>query len=89
MTPVTVTGKITANSLKSATYRVVDEYGKVQPSGSITVAANGDYSFVVRLEAYRNGNDSNGRVYTITVTATDTSNRTASAQAIVLVPHNQ
>ena len=89
MTPVTVSGKITASSLKDASYKVVDEYGKVQPSGKITVSSNGDYSFVVKLEAYRNGTDTNGRIYTITVTATDTSNRTASAQAIVTVPHNQ
>jgi len=89
MTPVTVSGKITTTSLKSASYRVVDEYGKVQPAAAITVAANGDYAFVVKLEAYRNGNDSDGRFYTITVTATDTSNRTATAQTIVTVPHNQ
>ena len=89
MTPVTVSGKITTTSLKSASYKVVDEYGKVQPAGAITVGAGGNYSFVVKLEAYRNGNDSNGRLYTITVTATDTSNRTATAQAIVVVPHNQ
>ena len=89
MTPVTVSGKITVTSLKSASYKVVDEYGKVQPAGTVIVGANGSYSFVVKLEAYRNGNDSNGRVYTITVTAVDTSNRSASAQAIVTVPHNQ
>ena len=86
---MTVSGKITEVSLKSATFKVVDEYGKIQPSGTITVAANGNYSFVISLEAYRNGTDSNGRLYTITVTAVDTGNRSASAQAIVTVPHNQ
>jgi hypothetical protein len=89
MTPVTVSGKITEPNLKSATYKVVDEYGKVQPTGAITVTATGAYSFTVKLEAYRNGNDSNGRLYTITVTATDMGNRSTSAQAVVTVPHNQ
>ena len=89
MTPVTVSGVITTSILQSASYRVVDEYGKVQPAGTITVGTGGSYSFVVRLEAFRNGTDTNGRVYTITVTATDTINRTATAQAIVLVPHSQ
>ena len=89
MTPVTVSGKITDINLKSASYKVVDEYGKVQPSGTITVAANGNYSFIVSLEAYRNGNDDDGRRYTITVTAVDQGNRSATAQAIVMVPHNQ
>jgi hypothetical protein len=33
--------------------------------------ASGRYSFVVNLEAYRNGNDADGRIYTVTVTAQD------------------
>jgi hypothetical protein len=89
MTPVTVSGVITDFSPTTANYRVVDEYGKVQPSGSITIGAGGAYSFVVRLEAYRNGNDANGRVYTVTVTATDAGGRTSTKSAVVLVPHNQ
>ena len=55
----------------------------------MSVNANGTYAFVVKLEAYRNGNDSNGRVYTITVTATDASGRTTATSTVVLVPHNQ
>jgi len=89
MTPVTINGAITDPNLKSASYKVVDEYGKIQPAGSITVAANGSYSFVVSLEAYRNGSDSNGRLYTITVTALDNYGHSGSAQTIVTVPHNQ
>ena len=89
MTPVTISGRITDANLKSASYQVVDEYGTIKPTGAITVAANGSYSFVVMLEAWRQGADSNGRLYTITVTAVDINNRSASAQAIVTVPHNQ
>ena len=89
MTPVTISGRITDANLKSASYQVVDEYGTIKPTGAITVAANGSYSFVVMLEAWRQGADSNGRLYTITVTAVDINNRSASAQAVVTVPHNQ
>jgi hypothetical protein len=89
MTPVTISGQITDPSLKAASFKVVDEYGKVQPSGTIAVAADGSYAFVVRLEAYRNGNDANGRLYTIVVTAVDAFGRMSSAQAVVTVPHNQ
>jgi uncharacterized protein YjbI with pentapeptide repeats len=89
MTPVTVSGVVTSVSLASAKYKVTDEYGKVQPAGNITVGANGAYSFVVSLEAYRNGNDADGRLYTILVTVTDTQGRIATATAIVMVPHNQ
>ena len=89
LTPVTISGTVIEASLSSVTFKVVDEYQKIQPTGTVTVAANGTYSFVVRLEAYRNGNDTNGRVYTIIVTARDTSGRTSSSSTIVRVPHNQ
>ena len=61
MTPVTISGVITDLSPTTASYKVVDEYGKIQPAGAVTIGAGGAYSFIVMLEAYRNGNDSNGR----------------------------
>src|SRR4030095_11139998 len=85
MTPVTVSGVITDLSPTTATFRVVDEYGKVQPSGSVTIGAGGALSFVIKLEAYRNGTDSDGRVYTIIVTATDSRGLSSSRSTIVLV----
>ena len=89
MTPVTVSGTVTDVSLASVTFTVADEYNKVQPSGSVTVDAAGNYSFVVKLEAWRDGKDYNGRVFTIVVTATDSAGQSTSASAVVLVPHNQ
>ena len=89
MTPVTVSGTAIDANLVRVTFAVVDEYQKVQPSGTVTVNADGAYAFVVKLEAYRNGNDANGRVYTITVTATDGSGRTTATSTVVRVPHNQ
>ena len=89
MTPVTITGRITDATLVSASYRVVDEYRRIQPSGPITWAPDGSYSFVVSLEAYRNGNDYNGRTYTVIVSATDAAGRTGTAQVVITVPHSQ
>jgi len=89
MTPVTISGTVTDATLVKTTYAVVDEYGKVQPTGNVTVAANGSFSFVVSLEAYRNGNDADGRVYTVKITATDAGNRSTTATTVVTVPHNQ
>ena len=43
---------------------------------------------MVSLEAYRNGNDSNGRLYTIKVTAVAAGQSTIKTTT-VLVPHNQ
>ena len=87
MTPVTVTGKATGFGL-TASYAVTDEYGKVQPSGKIVLNPDGTYSFVVLLEAYRNGNDADGRLYTITVTVKDQFGRSVSAVTTVRVPHD-
>jgi hypothetical protein len=89
---VTVSGTIT-DSLSgvnpaSATFAVVDEYGQVQPHGSVTLGTGGSYSFIVSLQASRNGNDLNGRQYTITVRAQDLAGNTGSAATIVTVPHN-
>jgi hypothetical protein len=88
MTPVTVSGVITDASPATATFQVTDEYGVIQPQGAVTIGAGGAYSFVVSLEAWRKGNDSNGRLYTITVTAT-AAGQTSTKTTTVLVPHNQ
>jgi hypothetical protein len=55
----------------TATYEVTDEYGSVQPKGSVPVKADGSYAFTIKLQASRNGNDKNGRLYTMTVSAED------------------
>ena len=89
MTPVTVSGVITDAALATVTYKVIDEYGKIQPSGNVTIGAGGVYSFIVTLEAYRNGNDADGRLYTIQVKATDMSGQSTTIVTIVRVPHNQ
>ncbi|HET7696008.1 MAG TPA: HYR domain-containing protein [Vicinamibacterales bacterium] len=89
LVPVTVSGRVTGFNVTSVSYRVQDEYKKVQPSGTVSVDATGNFSFVVRLEAYRNGNDADGRFYTIVLTATDALGRTVTSNVIVRVPHDQ
>jgi len=89
--PVTVSGTIVAGTqtLISATYAVIDSYGQDQPSGVITLAAGGKYSFAVPLIASRNGNDINGRTYSIVVRANDAIGNVGTCSAIVTVPHDQ
>jgi peptidoglycan hydrolase-like protein with peptidoglycan-binding domain len=89
MVPVTISGTASGAGVTSISYKVTDEYKKVQPSGTATVNANGTYSFVVSLEAYRNGNDMDGRFYTILLTATDRFGRITTTTVIVRVPHDQ
>jgi hypothetical protein len=89
--PVTVSGTITDTgcTVTTATYAVTDEYGQVQPSGPVAVGKGGAYSFTIPLQASRLGADLDGRLYTITVIASNNGGKTGSQVARVIVPHNQ
>ena len=91
--PVTVSGTITdaTSGVNPATghFAVTDEYGQVHPAGTFSIATNGQYSFTVALVSSRNGNDNDGRKYTITVTAADVAGNQGSGSAVVTVPRDQ
>ncbi|HXZ81562.1 MAG TPA: alpha-amylase family glycosyl hydrolase [Terriglobales bacterium] len=93
MLPVTVSGAITDNlsgvDASTAAFKVVDEYGTVQPNGPVSLGPGGSYSFTVSLQASRNGSDRDGRHYTITVSANDLAGNPGSAATVVTVPHDQ
>ncbi len=92
MVPVTVTGTVadatSGVNPASVTFVVSDKYGLTQPSGPVTLGANGSYSFSIPLQASRLGNDLAGRLYTITLTAQDNAGNTATSTAPVIVPHD-
>jgi hypothetical protein len=89
---VTVSGTITDGSNgsgvqeDSAAYQVIDEYDQIEPSGDVTLGPNGEYTFTVQLPASRNGNDRDGRRYTIEVSATDHAGNEGATSATVTVP---
>ena len=89
--PVTMSGTITDTgcTIETAAYAVTDEYGKVQPSGPVTLGPGGAYSLNVLLQASRLGNDLDGRLYTVTVSATNNGGNTGSQSGTVVVPHDQ
>lgn len=93
MVSVTVSGSITDSlsgvNPSTAAFAVVDEYGTVQPNGPVTLGPGGIYSFTVSLQASRNGNDTDGRQYTISVSAQDFAGNLGSAATVVTVPHDQ
>ena len=66
-----------------------DEYGEVQPSGPVTLGAGGAYSFTVWLQASRRVADIDGRLYAVSVSATNNANKTQSQSGTVIVPHDQ
>ena len=89
---VTVSGTVTAGSQPipagGTTCAVKDEYGEVQPSGSFGLGPGGSYSFGVSLIAARNGDDQDGRTYTIVVSARDAIGNVGSCSTVVTVPHD-
>jgi uncharacterized protein (DUF2141 family) len=93
MVPVTISGTIADNlsgvNPSTASFGVKDSYGLVQPTGPVSVAANGAYSFTISLEARRDGQDNNGRLYTIVVSGQDNAGNASSATTTATVPHDQ
>jgi hypothetical protein len=93
MVPVTISGTIrdTGSGINAGTakYAVIDEYRLVQPRGAVPVASDGTYSFTISLEASRNGDDTDGRQYTIVVSARGRFGDLGSGSAPVVVPHDQ
>jgi hypothetical protein len=91
--PVTISGAITDNStgctIKAAAYTVQDEYGEMQPTGSVTLGSRGAFSFTVLLQASRLGIDLDGRLYTIAVRASNNAGKTGLQFDTVVVPHDQ
>lgn len=81
MVPVTIGGGVEAygSEIKSVSISVSDEYGKFKYN-------NLTFGSTVMLEAWRNGNDPDGRKYTITVAVTNKGGITTSKQTTVTVP---
>jgi hypothetical protein len=85
--PVTISGTIKDNlsgvDPTTAKFVVHDEYGKVQPTGPVTLGANGAYSFTISLRTFVKKRDAGGRLYTIRVRATDNAGSARSAETTV------
>jgi hypothetical protein len=92
MVLVRISGTITDSESgvdpSSAAYSVRDDYGMVQPSGSITLGPAGRYSLTILLQASRKGEDLAGRHYTVTVSAKDNAGNPALGSIVVKVPHD-
>jgi len=85
----TITDAASGVDLSSVSFGVTDEYGSMQPVGSVTLGPSGSYSVAVLLQASRLGTDLDGRLYTVTVGAEDNAGNTASTFSTVIVPHDQ
>jgi virginiamycin B lyase len=93
MVPVTISGKVTdlgsgliANSLE---YRVVDEYGLIQPVGHVGWNSAGYYSFTIMLRRWCNNTDQDGRKYLVRVSVRDNAGNRGVKWTTVRVPREQ
>jgi hypothetical protein len=89
MVPVVFSGSAvdTGSGLDTLTYTMIDEYGEFSSAGAITPESTGVFSFTLSLEADRDGNDPDYRIYTVTVTAVDMVGNTTEKTVTVMVPH--
>jgi Cadherin-like beta sandwich domain/Carboxypeptidase regulatory-like domain len=81
---VQVTDPDGASDIVRTTFSVNDEYGKYNVAET-NLPQNG----IINLIAERDGQDKDGRVYTITITVYDAGGLFDSRSAIVTVPHDQ
>ncbi|HXG68483.1 MAG TPA: hypothetical protein VNO70_25535 [Blastocatellia bacterium] len=94
MAAVAVTGGATDNGvgIQSVTFRIMDEYGRVQPAVAPVEgagAASVNWTRVIELESARNDDDLDGRTYTIEATITDRACNVTTTTTTVIVPHDQ
>lgn len=82
MINIKITGNSSDSHLKTTTLKVEDEYNQIQ--STLT-----DFGQTIQLEAKRNGDDVDGRSYTIQATAEDLAGNTKQAVTTVTVPHDQ
>jgi hypothetical protein len=93
MIPVAISGRILdlGSGVKpdSAHFCLRDEYHLIKAYGTLALDSEGKYSFKKWLRASRKGQDSNGRVYTITVSAVDNAGNRGAKLVRVTVPHSR
>ena len=79
----TATDDLSGVDPTTARFAVIDEYGRVQPSGLISIAADGSYSFTLHLRTFVRATDNDGRLYTIRVSAADFAGNSRTSETFV------
>lgn len=83
LVPVSIAGNVVTygSEIREITISVADEYGKYNRQGV-------KFGDTLLLESWREGNDKDGRVYTITAVVTDQAGNVTTKSATVVVPHD-
>ena len=91
---ITLTGDLTdvGTGLASVVFRVIDEYGLVQPAIDPVIAAGQNalgFTRAFQLKGSRLGGDLDGRTYTIEATVIDRACNSTTLRTTVVVPHDE
>lgn len=92
MEEVTVSGTIIIPdgcTLYEIGYSIEDEYGIYTSVGEITIGPEKEFTAYIPVEAWRNGNDKDGRYYAITLYAENEAGIVNFGPLTVFVPHDQ
>ena len=85
----TITDALSGVDLSTVKYSVTDDYNRIEPKGAIVLSSTGEFSLNLQLEARRQGNDRNGRVYSVCLKAKDLAGHASQAVLRITVPHDQ
>jgi hypothetical protein len=92
MEVVTVSGTVTNPSgcaLAGVSYSIEDEYGIHTGAGEVTVNGNGEFTVPIPVEAWRRGQDKDGRHYKIQIFAENDAGTGSSVELEAVVPHDR
>jgi alpha-tubulin suppressor-like RCC1 family protein/murein DD-endopeptidase MepM/ murein hydrolase activator NlpD len=82
MVSVRIGGSVTEENLFATVFGASDEYGEVEPAVS-------NFGQAIKLQARRNGNDPDGRVYAVRAVSEDLAGNEGSSEARIVVPHDK
>ena len=91
MTRVSIAGNgaDAGSGLSQVSYVVTDEYGMPLSIDNRSLTGNSaNWNETLFVQALRNGDDRDGRLYTVVATVTDAAGRTANATATIVVLHD-
>lgn len=89
--PVDFSGQVVLSdgcTLKNAWYQLTDEYGELSDTQALTVAEDGSFNTTIEILASRDGNDKNGRLYTVTFGAENEAGKGESGATSLVVTHD-
>jgi len=89
--PVDFTGQVVLSdgcTLENAWYQLTDEYGELNDKQALTVAEDGSFNATIEILASREGNDKDGRLYTVTFGAENEAGKGESGATSIVVAHD-